>query len=300
MLVTPFEADGRIDLDTLAHLVHTMDSWGLAAISALGFGAEALSLDRQERAVVGRTVVGAAGRLPTIIGCTAATLHETLELTRDAADLGAAAVMVAPPTQERVGGAEMIDAYVKLARMVQPVTVMIQDAPRWSTFALSAQLVSEVQHQAPNVTLAKPESTPAADAVADLAQLGTLAIFGGAGGLHMLDQKEAGAVGVIPGCDVADVLNGIYTLHDEDPDAARALFERILPLLVLQFQTLESFVLASKLILVERGLIPSAKTRIEHPAFGPSTRRLLLLHAARAGVIPARMSDAESENRECE
>jgi len=286
MLVTPFEADGRVDLRTLAQLVHAMHSWGLAAISALGFGGEALALDRPERAAVVRTVVGAAGRLPAIIGCTAATLHETFELTRNAADLGAAAVMIAPPTRERVGDPEMVDAYVKLAQMVQPVNVMIQDAPRWSAFALSAQLVSEVQRQAPNVTLAKPESAPATDAVADLAKLGTLAIFGGVGGLHMLDQKEAGAVGVIPGCDAADVLNRTYMLHDEDPDAARALFERILPLLVLQFQTLESFVLASKLILVERGLIPSAKTRIAGPTFGASTRRMLQFHAVRAGVIP--------------
>jgi 4-hydroxy-tetrahydrodipicolinate synthase len=149
MLVTPFEANGRVDLRTLAQLVHAMQSWGLAAISALGFGGEALALDRPERAAVVRTVVGEAGRLPAIIGCTAATLHETFELTRDAADLGAAAVMIAPPTRERVGGPEMVDAYVKLAQMVQPVNVMIQDAPRWSEFALSAQLVSEVQCRRP-------------------------------------------------------------------------------------------------------------------------------------------------------
>jgi dihydrodipicolinate synthase/N-acetylneuraminate lyase len=286
MLVTPFEPDGALDLRSLPPLIEAMRTWGIASLSALGFGGEALHLDRDERRAVATAAVRAADPLPVVIGCTARKLCDTYELALDAADVGAAALMIAPPTDERVNHSEMVDAYLSIAEAVQPTAVMIQDAPQWSRFALSPELVAQVHKDAPNVTMAKPEGTPASEAVSVLTGLGGLDIFGGLGGLHMLDQKDCGAAGVIPGCDTADVLHSIYERHDSDPEAARHDFERVLPLLTLQFQTLESYVVTTKILLAARGLLASPTVRDNKVRIGTATRRLMFRHAVRAGISP--------------
>jgi len=105
-LVTPMQADGALDVESLQQLVEFHVQNGTDAIVAVGTTGESATLDHQEHCQVIRYVVEfAAGRIPVIAGTGANATTEAIELTRCAMEAGAdACLLVTPyynkPTQE--------------------------------------------------------------------------------------------------------------------------------------------------------------------------------------------------------
>jgi 4-hydroxy-tetrahydrodipicolinate synthase len=105
-LVTPFTADGALDLGTFARLLdHQLDG-GTQALVVAGSTGEAHMLETAEfDRLLSFTLEHVAGRVPVIAGTGEAGTAKTVAATRHAAQLGAdAALVVAPyyvrPTQE--------------------------------------------------------------------------------------------------------------------------------------------------------------------------------------------------------
>jgi 4-hydroxy-tetrahydrodipicolinate synthase len=105
-LVTPMDAQGRLDWDSLSKLVDFHLQNGTHAIVAVGTTGESATLDVNEHIEVIRFVVKqVAGRIPVIAGTGANSTREAIELTTNAKTAGAdACLLVTPyynkPTQE--------------------------------------------------------------------------------------------------------------------------------------------------------------------------------------------------------
>ncbi|CAD5376410.1 dihydrodipicolinate synthase [Pseudomonas sp. OF001] len=105
-LVTPMDAQGRLDWDSLTQLVDFQLREGTNAIVAVGTTGESATLDVEEHVAVIRHVVKqVAGRIPVIAGTGANSTREAIELTAAAKEAGAdACLLVTPyynkPTQE--------------------------------------------------------------------------------------------------------------------------------------------------------------------------------------------------------
>jgi 4-hydroxy-tetrahydrodipicolinate synthase len=105
-LVTPMDAQGRLDWDALSKLVDFHLQEGTNAIVAVGTTGESATLDVNEHIEVIRRVVDqVAGRIPVIAGTGANSTREAVELTTNAKTAGAdACLLVTPyynkPTQE--------------------------------------------------------------------------------------------------------------------------------------------------------------------------------------------------------
>lgn len=105
-LVTPMDAQGRLDWDSLTKLVDFHLQEGTNAIVAVGTTGESATLEVSEHVEVIRRVVDqVAGRIPVIAGTGANCTREAVELTTAAKDAGAdACLLVTPyynkPTQE--------------------------------------------------------------------------------------------------------------------------------------------------------------------------------------------------------
>src|SRR5207244_3998429 len=111
----------------------------------------------------------------------------------------------------------------------------IQDAPAYLGVALGPRLVERVAARAANVRLVKLEAGPA-EMSRWLDVLGPqFSVWGGDGGVYLLDCLRVGAAGIIPGADLIDSLVEIYDAEAAG-DATRAdeLFARILPVLVFE------------------------------------------------------------------
>ena len=287
MAVTPFAANGSVAANELPRVVSFVLESGCHGVSALGLGGEVGSLSPDARRLVAERVIAAAAGAPVLIGCSAPEAGLAAELAVHAADTGATAVMVAPPPRPDWSRAELLEHYVRIAEAVDPLPVMVQDAPAFVGVALDTEFVRELCAVAANVDYVKSEAVPVADAVAALAALGDVSVFGGHGALYFLDALDAGATGMIPGCELAASYTRLFELHQAgEHDEARQLFAHVLPLVVAQFQSLAYFVAGTKTVLAAQGVISRADVR-DGVALSEIGRKLLLGHAVAAGALDA-------------
>lgn len=282
MLPTPFDARGELDLASIDRLVGRLHGEGVHGISALGLGGEAGLLTMAERLAVAEHVLAAShGRLPVVAGATAQNTDSACLLAEHAAKAGAAAVMLAPPTGESGTGSALVDHYLAVADTISPTPLMVQDAPSFVGTALTAGFVADLRSRAANVTYAKTEAVPVGDAIRALVRSAVdVAVFGGHAGLYAIDAFDAGAVGLIPGCEVAGQLAALFDDHRAGRrDRAVTSHRQLLPLLAFMFQSLDFYLSCSKLLLAESGLLSHPTTRTGPPLTVDSTRTLLQLAA---------------------
>ena len=97
-LVTPFGADGDVDLATFSTLVERQIAGGVEFLVPCGTTGESATLTADEQAaVIRRTVEVAAGRLPVLAGAGSNATATCVALARAAAAAGADGVLVVTP-----------------------------------------------------------------------------------------------------------------------------------------------------------------------------------------------------------
>ena len=107
-LVTPFDADGYVDVAALSNIVHYQVEHGINYLVVMGTTAESVTLNKEEKQLVIDTVIDAnAGRLPLVLGIggnnTNAVINEirSRDLTAFSAILSVSP-MYNKPTQEGI------------------------------------------------------------------------------------------------------------------------------------------------------------------------------------------------------
>jgi 4-hydroxy-tetrahydrodipicolinate synthase len=284
MLPTPFDGSGGIQWDDFAAIIAYQLDNGVHGIAALGLGGEASRLSVDERLQVADTVLRAVPRnVPVLIGVTAQDTVSACTLASRAAQSGATAVMVAPPANPMSRQA-LRDHYLSVCDAAGSIEVMVQDAPAFIEVSLGATFVAELAAARGNVRYAKSEAFPAAARTEELVNLlgERVGVFGGACGLHYLDVLDAGAAGMIPGCEAPAEFVVIYDAFKAGRrEEAAERFARLQPLLVFEAQTLDIFVASSKAILKSRGIIRSDALRAPNP-LDAGSREVLMRHAKQA------------------
>lgn len=96
-LVTPFK-NGKLDLETLKHLVDWQIAQGSSGIVPVGTTGESPTLSHEEHeTVVAEVVKAAAGRVPVIAGAGSNNTLESIALAQSAQKAGASAALVVTP-----------------------------------------------------------------------------------------------------------------------------------------------------------------------------------------------------------
>ena len=97
-LVTPMDAGGAIDMDSLQRLVEFHIEQGTDGIVAVGTTGESATLNEQEHCAVIKAIVDFVnGRIPVIAGTGANSTTEAINLTAHAKDAGADACLLVTP-----------------------------------------------------------------------------------------------------------------------------------------------------------------------------------------------------------
>ena len=225
-----------------------------------------------------------------MVGTTTEGLHTCLELSRAAQTAGATAVMVSPPRAPKLNSASVKAHFAALAEALT-IPIVIQDFPPVSGFTMEASLLVQIAREIPAARTIKLEDPPTPlktarllDAAGDM----PLTIFGGLGGVYLLEELMAGSAGAMTGFAFPEILVGIVSRwHAGDHDGAADLFYKTVPLMRLEFQ--EGIGMAvRKEVLKRRGLIADASTRAPGATIDPGTRaaldRLITWTAAQEGL----------------
>jgi len=129
-VVTPFDAEGALDLDALARLIDWQIESGSHGISVLGSTGEPSSQSVDERLrVLEAAARSVADRVPFFPGTGSAHLGETLQVTAAADALGADAVLVITPYYSRPTQQGLFDWYSTVAREFPSLPIVVYNVP---------------------------------------------------------------------------------------------------------------------------------------------------------------------------
>jgi 4-hydroxy-tetrahydrodipicolinate synthase len=278
VLPTPFTAAGDVDTDSLRRVVDLFIGAGVNGVTVLGVTGEVARLDDDERQRVLETVTShVSGRIGVVAGTTAEGTRTCIGYSRAAKAAGATAVMISPPRMPKINSEAVVRHYHALADAVD-VEIVVQDYPPISGYAMEPSLLARVTREIPRARTIKLEDPPTPFKTSRILEQAAgldVRIFGGLGGVFLLEELMAGATGAMTGFAYPEILVQIVKLFRKgQEDEAASVFYRSVPLMRFEFQ--EGIGMAiRKEVLHRRGALASPATRA--PAAGlDATTRLAL------------------------
>ncbi len=262
---TPFRPDEALDEESLRSLVDFCASAGADGLLILGVMGEADRLSDCERERVVDLVLGHnAGRMQITVGVTAGSTVVARERAHDAIRRGADAVMVSPPPGSSAG--DVLRDHFRRIGDALGAPVVVQDHPASSAVKLPAEFIAALIEVLPPGSAVKLEDPPTPPKIARLRALaGAIPIFGGLGGVALLQEFQAGADGVMTGFGFPETLAHVVRAHRAGNAAeARQIFDTALPLMLFESQPGIAAGLRKE-ILRRRGAIRHATVRQPAP-----------------------------------
>ncbi|MGW0161601.1 dihydrodipicolinate synthase family protein [Mycobacterium sp. NPDC003323] len=259
VLATPFDDDLAVDHASLRNEVAEFGADGCLGLVALGVFGEAASLSADEADAVAATV-SSSTELPYVLGLS--------ERSPDAVTAQAQRLLAAvtrPPValMAQICAPDPAVAVQSLRRLhdATGIGILIQDYPVASGVSVSDEQVVALVRACPFAVGVKSETPPTSAAIAHVAPRVDVPVFGGLGGVGLLDELAAGSAGAMTGFSHPAVLAQVLKAWaDGGFEAARAVFAPWLPLANFEGQ-LKVGLAIRKEVLRRRGVIASARVR---------------------------------------
>jgi len=287
---SPFDASGTLDPDALDALCTFIAGSGVDGAVYPAIASEFATLTRDERSFgVARVARALRGRIAFVVGIADETAALSAEHARQAAELGADAVMLMAPRSAGTS-VESVVAFCTAALGDVALPVILQNAPPPLGSSLDIATLRAVCARIPAIRYIKEEVVPCGQRISALRAgiPGLSGIFGGAGGRFVMDELARGAAGSMPACEIPEMHVALFRAVAEGrADEARTLFDRMLPLLNMGgvYRTP-----ITKHILVQRGVIPHARHRDANPVLDGFDQRELAAIWARLEPHVARVA----------
>jgi 4-hydroxy-tetrahydrodipicolinate synthase len=263
VIPTPFLKNLDVDHESLRKVVDLAVKAGVTGITALGVTAEVARLNETERANILETVLKHVNGRPVVAGATSDGLRTCIENCRQAKAAGAAAVMVSPPRMPKINSDAVFRHFASLADAVD-IPIVVQDYPPISGYAMEPWLLARIAKEIPAARTIKLEDPPTPfKTTRILEQSGDIkiSIFGGLGGVFLLEELMAGGAGAMTGFAYPEILVKIVSAYKKgDIERAGQIFYRFVPLMRFEFQ--EGIGMAiRKEVLRRRGVLSDPSTR---------------------------------------
>ena len=262
ILATPFSADYAVDYDSLRRLIRFQMDVGAQGLTILGVMGEAAKLSVDERKAVMDTVVEAvAGAIPIVVGTSHSQLETCIALSEAAFSAGADGVMIAPPPMEDKSDPAILSLYSEIAETISG-PIVVQDFPPVNDVIMSPAVLAQIAEAIPNARYLKLEDPPLMQKIdAIRACTDQFEIFGGLGGMFLLEELGRGASGTMTGFAFTEVLVAVYeAFNDGRKREAEAIFDKYLPLIRYENQPVINLTIR-KALLKRRGAIANATPR---------------------------------------
>lgn len=266
VLPTPFADGGEVDLASLQRVVDYVLGCGVDGVVFPGLASEYDQLTKDERLSLTEQIgVLLDGKVPFVVGASAATPELAIEFAIAGENAGAACAMVLAPAALASDLTAMERFFEKLAGSTA-IPIMLQNAPAPMGAGLSVKNVVKILQKVPRIEYVKEETMPCGQRIEQIiarAPKSLKGVFGGAGGRHVIDELNRGSLGTFPASEVTEVHAAVVKAHRQnDSVKARDLFQRMLPILNMQAVYRCSL---TKEVLRQRGFVDSAMVRAPGP-----------------------------------
>jgi 4-hydroxy-tetrahydrodipicolinate synthase len=194
--VTPFTEDGSgIDIPAMKRFLDWQHACGVPGVILLGTTGEFLTVsDDERREYVEAAVKHCAGRMTVMVGATHVHTPTAVYFAREAEELGADGLMIAPPYYYTPTEDEIFGYYRAISEAVS-LPIMLYNNPFTTNVDMPARLVARMTKALPNVRYIKEASMDVAR-VFDIVELtdGVMNVFAGE---RAVESFKLGAVGYV-------------------------------------------------------------------------------------------------------
>jgi 4-hydroxy-tetrahydrodipicolinate synthase len=262
ILATPFGADYGVDYESLKKLVRFQIDKGAYGLTILGVLGEAAKLSVDERKAVMDTVIETVdGAIPVVVGTSHQDTTTCIELSSSAFAAGADGVMIAPPRLEDKSDASILALYSQIAETISE-PIVVQDFPPINDVIMSPDLLATIADKIPNARYLKLEDPPLMEKISAIRErTDKYEIFGGLGGMFLLEELKRGASGTMTGFAFTEILVAVYEAFNEGRMAdSEAIFDQYLPLIRYENQPKINLTIRKE-FLKRRGAMANATPR---------------------------------------
>lgn len=269
---TPFADDGEVDLYSVDSLTDFYLEKGVTGFTILGMMGEAPKLTEEETTLVmDRILKRVAGKAPVVVGVSNPSNRNVERLSKQAMDLGAAGVMIAPAANLKTDD-QVYGYYAGVATLLgKDIPICLQDFPQATGVHTSVAVINRLIDEFPQVVMLKHEDFPGMRKLSQVRQQSEdagrrrISILVGNGGLFLPQEMLRGADGAMTGFAYPEMLVQVCKRFAEGQvEAAEDLFNIYLPLLRHEFQYGIGLALRKE-TLRRRGAIRSAFVRKPGP-----------------------------------
>lgn len=259
---TPYHEDESIDFETLEREIDWLFERGSDGI-VMAMVSEVLRLSSEEREELAAAACRFAKGGCVIVSCGAESTHTAVRYAKQAAEVGADAVMAIPPVSIGASEAELRIYYQQLLEAIE-IPVIVQDASGYVGQPMSVEFQASLMNDfGADRVLFKPEASPIGPRLSALrdATSGKAAIFEGSGGIALVDSHRRGVAGTMPGADLIQALVPLWrALEDGDEAKARRIHGPLSSLVSMQ-TSLDGFLAVEKHLLVRQGIFKNEIVR---------------------------------------
>lgn len=273
--VTPFHADGAIDLESTDRMVDFYLSVGATGLTVLGMMGEAQKLTIEEsQLIVRRILARVADRVPVVVGVSAPGFAQMGALTQIVMGDGAAGVMIAPPSSLRTDD-QIVTYYTQAAGFIRDAPFVLQDFPLVTNVQMSVRVIRRIVNDLPSCLCLKHEDWPGLDKITALRADGFLnrriSILCGNGGMFLPEEMARGADGAMTGFAYPEMMVDVVRhMQAGQDDSAQDLFDAYLPLARYEQQPVVGLAVR-KYTMARRGIIANAALRRPGGALNANT-----------------------------
>jgi len=188
-MVTPFNADGRVDEDAAVRLMHHLVEHGSDGLVVCGTAGEASTLsDEEQLGMIGLAVGEMRGRCTVVAGVGSNDTRHAVHLTERATELGADALLSVNPYYNKPSRRGIVRHYQEIVRATDR-PILLYNIPQRTASDMPNDLLAELA-QLDNIVGVK-QANPA-----NLAKIDGLMIYAGNDDLlaDVLDLGEPGGI----------------------------------------------------------------------------------------------------------
>lgn len=278
ILATPFAGpDLAVDTASMTRQVELFDSLPAAGVVALGVFGEGAALDSAEQRLMVETVVTASNSLPVVVGVSARSTAPAIEQSRIAAEAAGdrlAGLMV----QANSASPAVLITHLHRIHEATGAGIVLQDYPLASGVKITTETILGTLAECPYVVAVKAEAPPTAVAIARLTARTEVPVFGGLGGVGLIDELAAGAAGAMTGFSRPEALHAaIEAYRSGGTAAAERSFSRWLPIANFEAQPAIGLALRKELF-HRRGVFTDASVRPPAPAMPAELDPIMQAH----------------------
>ena len=230
-LITPFNADNKIDVASFKNVVEYVEKGGVAGVVACGTTGESATMSTLEHMDLIDLTVDCA-KTTVIAGTGSNNTTEAVELTRHAYDAGADAVLIISPYYNKPNDAGLIAHFSSIARSAD-IPVILYNVPSRTGQDMSLEVITELAKIENIVGIKEASGNPVkVSRIIENTMDEDFVVLSGEDGLTLpfMSMGAVGVISVVANVVPEKMVDLVNAVQNNDLKTAKALHYELAPL----------------------------------------------------------------------